>query len=356
MTMLASASEVSHADVRELRETEYDAWRQLVAASDQGSVYALPEYLDVLCEATDARFRIVGVFANDRLVGGVPLYERRSHVGLCVENRLLLHYNGIVLGLPPKKSPADQTAQTLAVLGSLEHHLASRSYARLHLHNRSTLSDLRPFLTPTWRVALSYTYVVPLGNLSEQWERVDANFKRLIRRCEREGITYREDTDFDALYRLHVQTHERKGAPLYLPERAFSHYFERLHARGLARVGHACLEGTPIASQLMLTGPHRVSHTVCAGADEAYLRTGASAFLRWHAFAALARDGFTANDLTDASLNPVTRFKSQLGGELTPTWSITRADSLAFRLEQQARRWKEALHRQLSGARRKPMS
>ena len=356
MTTPGSAPDAGHTDVRELHETEYDAWRQLVAASPQGSTYALPEYLDVLCEATDARFRIVGVFVNDLLVGGVPLYERRSRVGQYVANRLLLHYNGIVLRLPPKKSLADQTAQTLAVLGSLEHHLASRSYARLHLHNRSTLSDLRPFLTHAWRVSLSYTYVVPLSNLSEQWERVDPNFKRLIRRCEREGVTYREDTDFDALYRLHLQTHARKGSPLYLSEHAFTRYFERLHALGLARLGHARLDRTPIASQLMLTGPHPVSHTVCAGADETYLRMGASAFLRWHAFAALARDGFTANDLTDASLNPVTRFKSQFGGELTPTWSIARADSLGFRLEEEARRWKDALQRRLSGARRKLMS
>jgi len=352
----AGSPDATHTHVRELRETEYDSWRQLVAASDQGSAYALPEYLDVLCQATDARFRIVGVFLNDLLVGGVPLYERRSRVGDYVANRLLLHYNGIVLRLPPKKSPADQTSQTLAVLGTLEHHLASRPYARLQLHNRSTLNDLRPFLAHGWRVTLSYTYVVRLDNLIEQWESVDPNLKRLIRRCERDAVTYREDTDFDALYRLHLQTHERKGSPLYLPERAFQRYFERLHGLGLARLGHACLERQPIASQLMLTGPHPVSHTVCAGADETHLRMGASAFLRWHAFAALARDGFKANDLTDASLNPVTRFKSQFGGELTPTWSIARADSLAFRLEEQARRWKDALQGGLAGARRKLLS
>lgn len=345
-------ADAKHAHARELRETEYDSWRQLVAASDQGSAYALPEYLEVLCDATDARFRIVGVFVNDVLVGGVPLYERRSYAGTYVANRLLLHYNGIVLRLPPKKSPADQTAQTLTALTALEHHLASTSYARLHLHNRSTVSDLRPFLTRGWRVDLSYTYVVSLCNLSDQWQRVDSNFQRLIRRCEREAVTYREDTDFDALFRLHVQTHERKGAPVYLPEREFARYFERLHGLGLARLGHAYLDRKPIASQLMLTGPHPVSHTVCAGADEQHLRMGASAFLRWHAFAALARDGFIANDLTDASLNPVTRFKSQLGGDLTPTWSIARADSLGFRLEERARGWKDRLQR-LGDARRR---
>jgi hypothetical protein len=124
------ARDARHAQARELREGEYDSSRQMVATSDQGNAYALPEYLDVLCEATGARFRIVGVFVNDLLVGGVPLYKRRSHAGEYVENRMLLYYNRIVLRLPPKKSPAEQTSETLAALGTLENHLARRSYAR----------------------------------------------------------------------------------------------------------------------------------------------------------------------------------------------------------------------------------
>ncbi len=138
-------------------------------------------------------------------------------------------------------------------------------------------------------------------------------------RCERDGVEYREDDDFGALFRLHLDTHRRKGTPLYLPEMVFANFFAELKAAGLARLGHAVFEGKVIASQLMLTGPHAVAHTVCAGADDDYLRMGASAFLRWHGCLALARSGYAANDLTDAALNPVTRFKSQLGGELTPT-------------------------------------
>ena len=107
----------------------------------------------------------------------------------------------------------------------------------------------------------------------------------------------------------------------------------------MARLGHAVFDGKVIASQLMLTGTHPVAHTVCAGADEDYLRLGASGFLRWHGALALARDGYRANDLTDAGLNPVTRFKSQLGGELTATWSVSRASRL-YQLESALQRWR----------------
>lgn len=336
----APAAAAARLLVRELAPAEYEAWAKLVASSEQGSVYALPAYLEALCRATGASFRIVAVFHDGQLVGGVPLYERRARAGTIVANRTLLYYNGIVLGLPPKKWPTDRATLTATVLSALAADLEARRFAQLLLHNRSTLSDVRAFLQRGWETLLSYTYVVPVVDIDAQWEKVDPNLKRMITRCERDGLAYREDDDFDALYRLHLQTHQRKGAPLYLPQAAFRRYYEDLSRAGLARLGHVVLAGEVIASQLMLTGPHPVAHIVCAGADEQHLKLGASAFLRWQSLIARARDGYQAVDLTDATLNPVTRFKSQLGGELTPTWSLERAPSLLFRLEAAVQRWR----------------
>lgn len=326
---------------RELAAADLDAWRALVAQSEQGSAYALPEYLQALCAATDASHRLLGVFLDGQLVGGVPLYERRSRTGIVVGNRTLLYYNGIVLHLPARKYHSDRVAQELAALEALAAALEARRYAHVLLHQRSTLTDVRAFQARGWQVQVSYTYVLPLADPGAQWASVDQNLRRLIQRCERDGVIYREDDDFDALFRLHLQTHERKGAPLYLPQARFRDYFARLSAAGLARLGHAVYDGKVIASQLMLAGPHRVAHTICAGADEDYLRMGASGFLRWHAALALARDGYAANDLTDAGLNPVTRFKSQLGAALTPTLSVSRSSWL-HRCEAALQRWRHA--------------
>ena len=71
-----------------------------------------------------------------------------------------------------------------------------------------------------------------------------------------------------------------------------------------------------VASQLVLVSGHPLSHTVSAAADPAHLNLGVSAFLRWHAFERLAALGSRMNDLTDAALNPVSKFKAQLGGDL----------------------------------------
>jgi hypothetical protein len=148
---------------------------------------------------------------------------------------------------------------------------------------------------------------------------------------------------------MHRQLHERKGAPLYLPEPAFERWFRRLQAAGLARLFHARLpDGRSIAAQITLLGSHPVTHTVSAAADAEFLNLGASAFLRWRAFERLAELGYRGNDLTDAALNPVTHFKSQLGGELQLALEVQRPDSARLRTgEAVERRVRRA--RQLAG-------
>lgn len=314
--------------VRPLGETEYAAWNDLAARSPEGSIYATPEYLGALCEATGGRFDILGAFQGDELVGGVPVYEESRGYGTVVSTRLLLYYCGPVLRSYETKYPSQRTTRQLAILEALVQALDGRGYARCRLRTRSPLSDIRAFQARGWRASPTYSYVVPIADLAAQRERVEQNLRRLIDRCGRQGVVFTDDDDFDSFFAVHLQLHERKGAPLYLPRPAFERYFRRLKAAGLCRLFHARLpEGLSIASQLTLLGRHPVVHTVTAGAHADYLNLGASAFLRWKAFEALAALGYQGNDLTDAALNPITHFKSQLGGDLQLNLEIERPES-----------------------------
>ena len=67
-----------------------------------------------------------------------------------------------------------------------------------------------------------------------------------------------------------------------------------------------------------------------AGADSAHIKSGVTAFLRWKVFEHLCAEGYQANDLTDAALNPVTHFKSQLGGKLEPWIELSNTMSSRF--------------------------
>lgn len=335
--------------VRTLPESEYPAWNDLVAKAPEGSIYNTPEYLAALCEATGGHFRILVAERSDEIVGGIALYEERRRWGTVVSPRLLLYYNGPVLRPYATKYPSQRTSRRVETLEALADALYAEPYARVRLKPRAALTDLRVFQQRGWRVAASYSYVVPLDDLKAQRERVEQNLRRLIDRCVRQGICFTDDNDFHSYFVMHLQLHERKGAPLYLPEPAFERWFRRLQAAGLARLFHARLpDGRSIAAQITLLGSHPVTHTVSAAADAEFLNLGASAFLRWRAFERLAELGYRGNDLTDAALNPVTHFKSQLGGELQLALEVQRPDSVRLRTgEAVERRVRRA--RQLAG-------
>ena len=81
-----------------------------------------------------------------------------------------------------------------------------------------------------------------------------------------------------------------------------------------------------------------MTHTVTAAADPEFLGLGTTPFLRWKVCEGLAAEGYLGNDLTDASLNEVTRFKSQLGGELVTNLVLLRTDSSRYRWNRKAAR------------------
>jgi hypothetical protein len=306
--------------VREVPEAQYDQWSRLVAQSPSGSLYSTPEYLDALCSAAGGSFVILGAWRGEELVGGVGLYQRDSRWGRFVWPRLLLYYNGPVVRQFDTKYPSQRTSRTVDALGALADAVMSRGYGSVRFKCRAPLDDLRPFSSRGWSVRAGYTYEVPLGDLPAQWGRMEQNLRRLVERARQQGLQFVRDEDFAAFYQLHEQTLGRRGMAGYLPRAAFGRWFERLSALGLCRLYHARMpDGRPAASQLVLAGAHPMTHTVSAAADPALQNTGANPFLRWSAFEALAADGFTGNDLTDASLNPVTHFKAQLGGNLCLT-------------------------------------
>jgi hypothetical protein len=309
---------VSGARALILEPAAWAEWDGFVAGSPDGSIYSTTAYLDLLCGVAGGRFRVLAVRRGDELAGGVALYERQSRFGRFVAPRLLLYYNGVVLKRYDSKYPSQQTARDVETLGLLAQELDGAGYGRVELRSRHTLTDVRPLLARGWAAQPSYSYVVPLGDGPALWARIEQNLRRLITRCEtRDGLRLSDDDDFEAFYRLHEIALGRRDVAPYLPREAFAGYVARLRAVGLARLFQARLpDGRVAATQLVLLGAHPVTHTVSAAGDPEFNKLGAQAFLRWKVFETLTAMGYRGNDLTDATLNPVTHFKAQLGGDL----------------------------------------
>ncbi len=331
--------------VRILDEEKYDAWDQMVYATPGGSIFSTAEYLDVLCSNTGDSFRIAAIVRDNAILGGIALYEIGGRWGTVVRPRFLLPYNGLVYSTGESDYPSRRESMETKLQSALAEFVEQKGYASVLLKNRASITDIRVFSNRGWQAIPTYTYVVNCGDLDNQWRKVDRNLKRLIKRCGSGEFEITDDDDFDSFFALHSQVHERKGAPLYLPPDRFKAYFSELRGKGLARLLHARTQGgQAVASQIVLTGRHTFSHSIAAGSDEQYTNSGVNAFLRWKAFENLASLGFQHNDLTDASLNSVSRFKSQLGGELQMSFALAHPETplhrIGSRLEAGARKLK----------------
>ncbi|MQA90953.1 MAG: GNAT family N-acetyltransferase [Gemmatimonas sp.] len=325
---------MSKAEVRTrlLPESEFDDWNRFVGGSPDGSIYSSSGYLDALCTAAGGRFRVLIAHQGDEILGGIGLYERDTRFGAFVSPRLLLYYNGPVLRRYDTRYPSRETSRRLKALAALESGIAQMGYLSMALKARGTLIDARPFLARGWSARVGYSYVVRIDDLEAAWAKVEQNLRRLVGRCERESISFTDDDDFDSFFRLHAATMERNDAQVYLPRTSFHRFFLTLRQSNLCRLYQARLpDGRTIASQLVLLGDHPTTHTVSAGGDPEFMGTGASAFLRWRVFEALSALGYAMNDLTDASLNQVTQFKAQLGGDLDLWLEVYRPQTRGYR-------------------------
>ena len=324
--------------MRELAADEDDLWREFVRTSPSGSAYSTRAYLDALSDAAGGTSLVLGAFRGDELAGGIGVYEHASRAGTFVAPRLLLYYNGFVLREYDTRYPSERSTRDVETIAALAAALTTKGYGRLELRSRDAITDARPLLSDGWRVAPTYSFVVPLIDLESQWNRIERNLRRLIERAQASGLTLEVDGEFDAFYDLHAETHERKSAPLYLEREAFRRYHAQLSEAGLCHLFHARLpNGAVAASQLVLVG-HHVTHTVSAATAAEHQKLGASPFLRWHVFEWLAANGYTANDLTDATLGSVSHFKSQLGADLAMSLVASRPESARFRAFAAARR------------------
>lgn len=337
--------------VRTLDSSEWPQWNQFVQSSSTGCIYATTDYLKILCDATGGNFSVQTVWRGTELQAGAALYTENRNGKRFTANRLLLYYHPVIVREFSSHYPSERTSKQLAALTPLAAFLETDRSDRLVLHVRHTLNDLRPFLCGTWRVRPSYSYLIDFSSPDAAWKRIEQNQRRLIDRASEHGMTVSDDDDFDSFFRLHLQTHERKGAPLYLPKEQFRVFVSQLREKRLGRLLHARLPGgSAAASQLVLHDNHPVTHTVCAAADHESLRLGSTPFLRWQACLRLAADGYQATDLTDAALNDVTRFKSQLGASLVCNSVITRPDSVRLQRSELFGRILGALRRKLGRA------
>lgn len=319
--------------IRHLDPSEYEVWDRFVDESPQGSVYNQSYFLESLCKISGDQFRILAAYKQNELQGGVAFRYQKSRFGDMIRLQMPLYYNGFILKRFDSKYPSINSSREAEVIRSLLDELEGGAYASAELASRFTFDDPRLLLQRGWQVWPRYTYVVSIQDPNRQWEKVEQNLRRLISRCEKEGMTLELSDDAEAFYTMNESTYRRKGVRPYLSRDQFLSLYRALSGRSACQIYFAkTAAGKRTAGEIVLMSKHPVTHTWMAGSDPEFLRSGASAFLRWKAFEDLQQRGYEYNDLTDAMNETVAKFKSQFGGDLKSSFVLYKTFSSKLRI------------------------
>ena len=254
-----------------------------MAASAQGSLYATSQYLSALCEATAGNFRILAAARGNELVGGIALFEQQQGSLTRVAPRPLLYYNGLVLCESTSKYPSLATAKLLEVSSAIEAQISSSCYEKVVLKNHWSFLDARSF----WRRA---------GPFARIFIRCRSRHRGGLAARRTEPVAWSEGvrskafaslkTTTSPAFRLHAAGVERQECRL-LARGPFLGFIRRPSPRASAVSTTRLPTGQSISAQIVLTGPHPVSHTSARRRIPAS-QHGATAFRRWKVFEALS--------------------------------------------------------------------
>ena len=128
---------------RELTSDDTGIWDRLVADSPQGSVFCSSRFSDAIAEATGRPFRFIAVFRGDRLIAGLPVFDRRKAGLLLAQQPSLVPHLGVVVSAEVEADhPRKREFNIFRACKAISDWLTSR-YDCIYASHHPGLTDVR---------------------------------------------------------------------------------------------------------------------------------------------------------------------------------------------------------------------
>jgi hypothetical protein len=302
--------------LRYLTPGEYPLWDALVGVSLQGNVLCRSWWLNAL----RADVRVLGYFAENRLVAGIPLYfERRLGLTVCRMPKLV-HTWGVIME-PIEGKNVTVASREIEILTAFAKELANQRFFIQSFH--PTLLNWLPFYWNGFRQMTYFGYVFEnLTNLDKIWEQMDGSVRQNIRKAEKKGITVVPcSSTLVSATAEKTFKHQHKSLP-YSRE-----YLNQIYSAAKENGAGECFaaidkEGRTHAATFLVWDRKR-AYNLASGSDPELRSSGAESFLLWHLFGVTA-DRAEAFDFAGSVVQRIERFERGFGATLVPYNRILR--------------------------------
>ena len=316
---------------RELASDEIGIWDRLVAGSPQASVFCSSRFSNAIAEATGQPYRFIAVFRGDRLIAGLPVFDRKKAGILMAQQPPLVPHLGLILSAEVEAEHIRRREFNVFQAGKAFSDWLVKRYDYVNVSHHPSIIDVRPFIWQGWREKAYYTYRVHLDSFGIN--ALHSSTRNKIAKAKREKVQIEESKDLAALSKMLAMSYGRRRREVPFSKEYLETLFRKLCGQGLAHLYYAKNREGQIISGRITLNSFEVIYDWVAGADPAYYNSGATSYLLY-TLIEQSRAGYDVFDLMGANTPTIAAFKSNFGGQITPYYFTSKPGTIKGSLAQ----------------------
>ena len=311
---------------RYLTRDEYEKWDKLVLQSPASNIFDTTLWLDTLSSVLNSDIKILGVFNNGDLTGGVA-FNLIKRFGLKIAKAPPMsafnscHY---ILKETQQKDKLRKGIQNVEVA------IAERLQNDFHyavVTNHPDIKDVNVFKWQGWRQNILYSYLIYLNKADLSL--IAAPKRRQVKKARKRMILTEEIKDVATVYDIIKQTYTRQGlkCPLTLDELAG--ICKRMSSNIVILAAREPENGKCIATDIAVIDYRRkYVYSLINAYDIEFADSGANSLLLWDGIELFRNKGLEIFDLGEAGTPSKSDFKSQFSTELVSYYQVSKSNLL----------------------------
>ncbi len=305
-------------EVRELENTEFEAWDALVANSAQGTVFHTSDWLVKNALLLDQTLILLGCYDGEELIGGCPLYLSRPYRLLHVASSKTAStpYGGVVISDIKGAKQRTKGMHTYRIIAAILEHITREGFDYVDMVNAPGLKDIRAFTQRGWSPVVYYTYVLPTNN--NLLQTASKNVRQNIRKAERQGISSARIFDPEIFWNLLARTFAKQGKDPPITKKHLTGMLELIRAKGIGEMRVATMPSGEIAAAEVTLWDAKMAHSLFAAAAPERLSTGAATLVCYETVNSLKERNHRALNLMAGNIPHLSAFISGFNPRLIP--------------------------------------
>lgn len=308
---------LKEADIRFLKEDEFEAWDEFVENSPQGSIFSKSYWL----KAVSDEFKILVCRQNNKIIGGIAL---PSIYGKFYRNPKLTQKLGIILNADKGSKYCNSISKQMDIIEALIKNLP-----KFKLFDYSFSKNFTNFLPLLWnkfKVNIKYTYLIEdLTDLDKVYSGFDNDLKYEIKKAIKNNISIIEHNSIDEFYGINKKTFERQNIEIPYSLEFLTKLDKIMDEKKSRKILFAKDESNKLIAAVYLIYDRNCTYYLMGGADPEYRNTGVQKLLIWEAIKFASKVSKTF-DFEGSMIQNIEKGFREFGGTQTIIHNVYRSD------------------------------